>query len=372
MAEQQKKQEGYLAYDVGSTTTKAVVISKEKKLLSSAYIRNNRQPIKAIQEATKAVRADVGDDFNVLGVGTTGSGRYLAKSIIDADFVIDELTAHAKASLYEFERLQKLGKIEKERELGNLIDIGGEDYKAVEFQNGRPIKSVMNSRCAAGTGGFLDYQAAELGISVEKFGGLALKSKHPVHIASRCTVFARTDIISKQTEGHRLEDIVAGLCKGLVRNYLAGVGKTVQFHKTIMFQGGVAANKGMVQAFQNHFGEDAKIIVPDRYGVMGAMGVGILTIEEFESNPKQTNFVGWDIPETIFETRPFRCTDCPNQCNVVELYKDGQLAARWGSKCGKWHDISIKRPKETATPIIEKEPLPCETCLQEEATVAKN
>jgi predicted CoA-substrate-specific enzyme activase len=318
---------------------------------------------------TEAVRADVGDDFKIIGVGATGSGRFLAEAIVNADFVIDELTAHAKASLYEFKKLKETGEIPADSQLGNTIDIGGEDYKAIEYRNERPIKSVMNSRCAAGTGGFLDYQSAELGISVEEFGDLALNAKMPVLVASRCTVFARTDIISKQTEGHRLEDIVAGLCAGLVRNYLSGVGKTVRFHSSTMFQGGVAANKGMVKAFQEHFGSSVQIIVPNNYGEMGAIGVALLTHEEFVTHPKPSNFVGWNIPEIIFDTKPFKCRDCSNLCTVIELFNDDKLAARWGSKCGKWHDINLDRKILSDEEIqleLEEEENDCSKCVEEE------
>ncbi len=137
----------------------------------------------------------------------------------------------------------------------------------------------MNTVCAAGTGSFLDRQAMRLGIDINDFGDLALKSKNSIRIAGRCAVFAESDMIHKQQLGHNQADIAKGLCEALVRNYLNNVGKGKEIlSPPILFQGGVAANIGIRRAFEATFGE--RIYIPDNYDVMGAIGVAILAKEE--------------------------------------------------------------------------------------------
>jgi activator of 2-hydroxyglutaryl-CoA dehydratase len=193
----------------------------------------------------------------------------------------------------------------------------------------------MNTVCAAGTGSFLDMQASRLDIPIEQFGCMACSSNNAVSIAGRCTVFAESDMIHKQQLGHSTEDIIKGLCEALARNYLNNVGKGKEILPPIMFQGGVAANEGMKEAFEKFLGE--KVIIPKHYDVMGAIGAAILALEEMEKRPRDTKFVGWDIPELSFKTSGFECSDCSNACEVVEIKKNGDIIARWGSRCGKWN-----------------------------------
>ena len=108
-----------------------------------------------------------------------------------------------------------------------------------------------------------------------------------------------------------------------------------------MFQGGVAANKGIRKAFAESLGYE--IIVPEHYDVMGAIGAAILAQEEMEKEPSPSNFLGWDIPQLQFRTTGFECADCPNMCEIVEIIKNEKLIARWGSKCGKWDDLTVER-----------------------------
>lgn len=191
--------------------------------------------------------------------------------------------------------------------------------------------------CSAGTGAFLDAQAFRLGIPVEKFGELALKSKNPTTIGSRCSVFAESDMIHKQQIGHKIEDIVAGLCQGLARNYLAGVGKGKKILPPIVFLGGVSENIGMRWAFKEALSQE--IIVPKFNTVMGALGVALLVKEK---PPEKTKFRGFNISDREINCDSFQCSGCPNRCEVIQAKIDGKIIARWGDRCGKWSNLKVE------------------------------
>ena len=312
----------YLGVDVGSISTNLALIDEERNLIESVYIRTEGKPVKSVQKGISMMREQIGKDIALMGVGTTGSARNLTGVVIGADIVKNEITAHALASLQINPDVQ------------TIIEIGGQDSKIIIIRNGVAVDFAMNTVCAAGTGSFLDMQASRLEIPIEEFGNLALKSKSAVSIAGRCTVFAESDMIHKQQLGHPVEDIVNGLCEALARNYMNNVGKGKEIEPPIMFQGGVAANIGMRVAFKKFLNHD--VIVPEHFAVMGAIGAAILAQEEIDKRPRKTAFYGWDIPEMNFETSGFECDGCSNICEIVEIKKNGDLIARWGSRCGKW------------------------------------
>ena len=189
----------------------------------------------------------------------------------------------------------------------------------------------MNTICAAGCGAFLDHQSNRLKVPIEEFGCLALASCSPVNIAGRCTVFAESDMIHKQQMGHRREDIINGLCRAIVRNYLNNVGKGKEIEPPMMFQGGVASNAGVRRAFEEELG--CEIAVPEHHTVMGAIGVALLAREAQKNG---THFKGFEVSDVEFSTESFTCDKCPNQCEVVTIIEAGEALARWGSRCGRW------------------------------------
>ncbi len=314
--------EFYLGVDVGSISTKLALINEKKELLESVYIRTEGKPIHSIQRGVALFKEKIPNGIKVSGVGTTGSARKLAGVIIGADIVKNEITAHALASLNCNPDVQ------------TVMEIGGQDSKIIIIRNGVAVDFAMNTVCAAGTGSFLDMQASRLDIPIEQFGSLACKACNAVSIAGRCTVFAESDMIHKQQLGQPTEDIIKGLCEALARNYLNNVGKGKEIKPPIMFQGGVAANLGMREAFKKYLNEE--IIVPENFDVMGAIGAAMLSLEDMKKNPRKTSFYGWDIPDIKFDATGFECDGCPNICEIVEIRKDNELVARWGSRCGKW------------------------------------
>jgi predicted CoA-substrate-specific enzyme activase len=313
----------YLGIDVGSITTKMVVINERDEVLAKVYLRNNGRPLEAIQQGLESISSRLDGETSIDGAATTGSARHLAAYLVGADLVKNEITAHSIAVIDLFP------------EAKTVFEIGGQDSKVIVLRAGVVVDFAMNTVCAAGTGSFLDQQAARLGISIEEFGTLALKAKQPVRVAGRCTVFAETDMIHKQQIGHSIEDIVGGLCDSLVKNYLNNVCRGKEILSPIVFQGGVAANQGIRKALEKEL--ETPLIVPEHFGLMGAMGAAKLVKR---AKPCRTLFKGFELSRKSCSTRGFECSECENQCEVVELLVDREVVACWGDLCEKYRKSS--------------------------------
>ena len=196
------------------------------------------------------------------------------------------------------------------------------------LNNGIITDYSMNTLCAAGTGSFLSSQAKRLGIDIKDFGKMALKSKNPVKIAARCTVFAESDLIHKAQVGYQKEDIIAGLCKSIVLNYLNNVGKGKKIYGPIVFQGGVSKNDGVKKYFEEVLKHE--VIVDQDSHLMGALGIAILA-----KNNKINKKYDLNIKNVKFDTIGMECNKCSNNCEILKIYKDDKLIDAWGSRCGR-------------------------------------
>lgn len=317
-----------LGLDVGSVSTNLVLLDEDDNVVEKVYIRTSGRPIEAILKGLSMLAPLQRQGVKVSAVGTTGSGRQLASALAGADIIKNEITAHAAAACRMVPGIR------------TIIEIGGQDSKIIFLNGGIVTDFAMNTVCAAGTGSFLDRQASRLEIPIEEFGGYAVRSKHPVRIAGRCAVFAESDMISKQQAGHSSEDIIAGLCEALVRNYLNNLAKNKDIPEPIMFQGGVAANKGMSAAFEKALGKS--VIIPRYYDVMGAIGAALLAREETEASGRQTNFSGFDCVNNDYSANSFECKGCTNMCEVIQITSNGLPLAHWGDRCGKWSSAGYK------------------------------
>ncbi|BAF59506.1 MAG: 2-hydroxyglutaryl-CoA dehydratase [Pelotomaculum sp.] len=311
----------YLGIDVGSVSINIVVLDEAGEVLTGLYLRTRGRPLEVIKEGLKQAAASIPAGIEIAGAGTTGSGRYLAGVMVGADVIKNEITAHAVAASMLIPGVQ------------TVFEIGGQDSKIIILRDGIVTDFAMNTVCAAGTGSFLDQQAARLNIPIEQFGRLALQSKTPVRIAGRCTVFAESDMIHKQQMGHSIPDIIRGLCEALVRNYLNNVGKGKEILPPVVFQGGVAANEGIKAAFEKTLG--MTVYVPKHYNIMGAIGAALLAREEV-ARSGNTRFKGFQIVGLPYRTGSFECDGCSNVCEVVEVYEGEKVIGRWGSRCSKW------------------------------------
>jgi hypothetical protein len=254
-------------------------------------------------------------------------GKELNK--LEEEILVNPKKQGFKSFIFKNWYFEPIKKIEKYRFRGKVYNL------EVEEDNSYLANTLAVHNCAAGTGSFLDAQAFRLGIPIEKFGELALKSKEPTMIGSRCTIFAESDMIHKQQIGHKVEDIVAGLCQGLARNFLANVAKGKNIQPPIVFLGGVSENVGMRWAFEKALGQ--KIIVPKYNTVLGAFGVALLVKE---MAPVKTKFLGFEISDKDIKCTSFICHGCPNQCEVIEARIEGKVIARWGDRCGKWSNLN--------------------------------
>jgi predicted CoA-substrate-specific enzyme activase len=309
---------GYLGLDIGSISTKGVIIDEKNNIIAQRYIWTEGDPIGAVKEIINGFKALAGEIL-VCSVGTTGSARKLIGAMLGASVVKNEITAHA------------VGTLSRYPDVRTIFEIGGQDSKIILIDDGVVVDYAMNTLCAAGTGSFLSSQAKRLGIDIEEFGEIAQKSDNPTKIAARCTVFAESDMVHKAQIGHKKEDIVAGLCYAVVSNYLNNVGKGKAIKAPIVFQGGVSKNAGVVKAFEKITGE--KILVDANSHLMGALGVAILA--KGCAGPKPFDF---DISDVRFETRGYNCPKCQNNCEIICFFRNGELIESWGGRCANGND----------------------------------
>lgn len=312
----------YIGIDTGSVSTNVIAVDKDINVVFSRYIRTKGQPIVSVKEGMAQLRNDLGDNCNIKAIGVTGSGRQMIGLMVGADVVKNEITAHAAATTHFHP------------DVSTIFEIGGQDSKIIIVKNGIVTDFSMNTVCAAGTGSFLDHQSERLGVDISEFGDLALTAKNDVRIAGRCTVFAESDMIAKQQYGYSKADIIKGLCDALVRNYLNNLGRGKTLNPPFVFQGGVAANKGIIKAFEDQVKHE--IIIPKHFNVMGAIGMALMAKNHVETNNKESAFKGFDFINLEFTPKSFECTGCANSCEVIKVINDGQTVAMWGDKCGKW------------------------------------
>ena len=306
----------YVGVDIGSISTKGVIIDENNKLIVSDYIWTEGSPIdatkKLINSLTQKCNKEVSE--NIYGIGTTGSARKLIGKILKANTVKNEITAHAVGTLSYYP------------DTGTIIEIGGQDSKLIVIKNGVVVDYAMNTLCAAGTGAFLSSQAKRLGIEIEEIEKYYEISKSPVKIAARCTVFAESDMIHKAQIGNKKEDLIAGLCNAIVENYMNNFIRGRKIEDRVVFQGGVSRNKGVVGAFEKKLRK--KVTVSQDSHIMGAIGVAI--ISKKSENNENMNFKIQDIEYNIKEEE---CDGCSNHCEVMYIYENEEVIDTIGNKC---------------------------------------
>lgn len=304
----------YLGIDIGSISTKGVIIDSQNQILSCAYIWTEGNPIGAAQKLLHLLEEQFDkDNYQIISTGSTGSARKLVGDMIGASVVKNEITAHA------------VGTATLHPDVRTILEIGGQDSKIILVENSVAVDYAMNTLCAAGTGAFLSSQSKRLGVEVEDFGKIALLSHHPTPIAARCTVFAESDLVHKIQMGHSKEDIIAGLCQAVADNYLNNVGKGKKIISPVVFQGGVSKNIGVVEAFKKALGCD--IIVDENGHLMGAFGVAILA-----QKSDTRRIFDFSVKDMVFKTQEVNCGKCPNNCEIICVYRDGVLIDSWGNR----------------------------------------
>lgn len=312
----------YLGIDIGSISTKGVVIDDDNKIIASEYLWTEGDPINATKKIVKSLKEQLQKAKVtpvIYGIGTTGSARNLIGSMLNASVVKNEITAHAIGTLSVFPDVR------------TILEIGGQDSKLIILKDGIVVDYAMNTLCAAGTGSFLSSQAKRLGVNIEDIGDIALKSKNPSKIAARCTVFAESDLVHKAQIGHTKEDLIAGICNSVVQNYLNNLAKGKKLEDRVVFQGGVSKNKGVINAFEKAL--NTKISVDSNSHLMGCLGVAIIS-KNMNKNGNKIDF-DFDIQDIEFKTVGCECNGCSNNCEIVSIYKDGNIIDKMGGRCQK-------------------------------------
>jgi predicted CoA-substrate-specific enzyme activase len=330
----------YMGIDVGAVSTNIAVLDEEKKLLGMKYLMTEGNPIESVRKGLKDIGDEMQDLIEVRAVATTGSGRYFVGDFVGADLVINEVTAQAKATL------------DMDKSVDTIFEIGGQDSKYIRLKNGAVVDFEMNKVCAAGTGSFLQEQADRLDINIEEeFSKLALSSKAPVDLGTRCTVFMESDLIHHQQVGSPKVDLLAGLSYSIANNYIEKVVGNKKIGERIYFQGGVAGNKSVVAAFGNILGK--KIAVPQKHNVTGAIGAALIAMEGRHGKGK-SNFVGFDLTDREYEVESFECQHCPNHCDIKKISIGGEFKSFYGGICDRY-ELKAEKSAAQVLPDLFKE-----------------
>lgn len=323
-----RKTRAYLGIDIGSTTTKYALIDEDREIIHKCYVPTQGKPIETTQRLLKSLSDQIGADTQILGVSTTGSGRNVVGDFLNADLVIDEITAHAR------------GAVEIDPDVDTIFEIGGQDSKYIFISNAHPLDFDMNKVCAAGTGSFLHELANKYGINiVGEFQDIALSSESPVNLAERCTVFMESDMVAFHQKGVQKKDLIAGLCYAVVHNYLNRVVGKRKIGDRVMFLGGPSLNRGVVAAFENVIGR--ALIVPCHREVLGAFGAAVSVQKKMEAKGEdvKSRFRGIEnaVKDRMDNTERVCRADagCHNQCKLKIYDFDGRKSI-WGGECGRY------------------------------------
>ncbi len=258
-----------LGVDVGSTSTNLVLVDLEGNLLDAQYLRTRGNPKAAVGQGLASLEARLGGLVRVVAAATTGSGRTMIGEHVGADVVRDEITCQAR------------GASATVPETDTVFEIGGQDSKYVALRAGRVTDFQMNKVCAAGTGSFIEEQAARLDIALPDYGALAFSAASPVDLGERCTVFVETAINAALSAGATKAEVAAGLCQSVVRNYLHKVVASKPVGERIVLQGGVCYNPALVAAFKQFYGE--RLSVNPNFAVSGAFGAALIALDAWRA-----------------------------------------------------------------------------------------
>lgn len=269
--------EGYLGIDIGSTSTNFVVIDDENQVIDYIYTKTKGRPKEVVIENLEILKERLGKDFKFKGIATTGSGREFIGKLVNADFIVNEITAQAEGAIDVYE------------DVDTIFEIGGQDSKYISIEDKLIKDFEMNKICAAGTGAFIEEQIKKIGISLEEFGDIALAGDNPCDLGDRCTVFIEGNIGKAIAQNESIENISAGLAYSIVKNYLTRVVGNRKIGEKILLQGGIAHNQAVVNAFRATLNKE--IIVPRFFSVTGALGAAVLLKNNINNCGNKNNIV---------------------------------------------------------------------------------
>ena len=354
----------YLGIDAGSTTTKFVLIDENENVVDVFYSPNRGEPLKVIKNSLVDMNRrylNAGVKLEVLALGTTGYGELLFDKALGADFHTVETVAHAAAAQKYISGVSF------------ILDIGGQDMKAINISNGIVTNITVNEACSSGCGSFLETFAGALNIPVDKIAAAALSAKNPARLGSRCTVFMNSMIITEQKNGKQADDIMAGLCRSIVENVFTKVvriSNPAQLGDKIVVQGGTLKNDAVLRAFEQYLGKP--VIRAPYPGEMGAIGIALLTKREItehgytspHGSGGHSRFIGFDALANFSYTQEANliCPFCSNNCSRTLVRFSNDLTWVTGNRCergelvGDPHDPAVREEVNKRTVTMNSVP----------------
>jgi predicted CoA-substrate-specific enzyme activase len=338
----------YLGIDSGSTTTKFVLIDENENLLDYFYAPNEGDPLVVAKKALIELRKryeSAGAKLDIIAAGTTGYGELLFAKAFDTECHVVETVAHARAA----------SKYVKDATF--ILDIGGQDMKAIWIDNGIITNIVVNEACSSGCGSFLENFAASLHIPVKGIATAAFSSKHPATLGSRCTVFMNSSIVTEQRNGKQSEDIMAGLCRSIIENVFTKVIRISNIESLgdkIIVQGGTFENDAVLRAMEEYIGKE--VIRAPYPGIMGAIGVALITKERFESQTLKKTFIGLDQIEDFSYRQESNspCPFCTNHCKRTIISFSNGHSWVTNNRCERGEVLGDPHSEEVRSKLHEK------------------
>ena len=337
-----KKYKGkvFLGIDVGSTTSKIIMTDEQGAILYSFYSSNEGNPLQLIMSLMKEIYQMLPEGCYIAKAGVTGYGEALIKAALKVDIGEVETIAHyTAAKAYE-------------PDVDFILDIGGQDMKAITIRDNVIQNISLNEACSAGCGSFLETFAKSLGYKIEEFAELALKSKHPIDLGSRCTVFMNSKVKQAQKEGASVADISAGLAYSVIKNALFKVIKlsdAKDLGENIVVQGGTFYNDAVLRSFEKIAGVHATR--PDIAGIMGAFGAALIARERHEAGYQTTMLSIEQINKLSYTTKLARCQGCTNHCLLtINKFSDNRQYIT-GNRCER--GLGKEKNKENIPNLFE-------------------
>ncbi len=324
---------GYLGIDSGSTTSKFVFMDEDEQVTDTFYANNQGEPLKVVREGLLALAekyAKLGIQIEVLGLGTTGYGEQMLSAAFHADYHTVETVAHARGCRRFFP------------DATFLLDIGGQDMKAIWLKDGVVTNIMLNEACSSGCGSFLENFASTLGMPVDQVADAAFRSQSPAELGSRCTVFMNSTIINEQRNGKKPDDLMAGLCRSIIENVFTKVVRIANVSELgdrVVVQGGTFRNFAVLRALEEYLGRE--VTLAPYPGEMGALGAALAVKQEVEAhgyaNGRCSSFIGFDAVRDFHYTREsgVLCPHCANHCSRTVLrFPDGGCYVT-GNRCDR-------------------------------------
>jgi len=337
----------WLGIDSGSTTSKFILLDEEERVVDRFYAANQGEPLSVVRDGLVSMRqkyAEKGIKLVILGLGTTGYGEQLLAEAFGADYHMVETVAHTLGCTHYYP------------ETTFLLDIGGQDMKAIWLEDGVITNIMLNEACSSGCGSFLENFAAGLQIPVEEIAEAAFRSKTPAKLGSRCTVFMNSTIINEQRDGKGPDDIMAGLCRSIIENVFTKVVRISnpdQMGNHVVVQGGTFRNPAVLRALEEYLGCGVKLApYPGEMGAIGAaLAVKQQVAREGYPDGNASSFIGFeDLEHFGYETRTgVQCPGCGNHCSrTIVRFSTGK---QWvtGNRCEKGAETEQERGSAAKT-----------------------